>query len=332
MNTIDLSLISKCRTELMGLSTIAILFCHASGNHVMMPVFLAQIFSLGGYGVDVFLFLSGLGLWYSLSNHFCKGEDLWIWYKKRYKRLLVTYSLIAGVYYALFCIIKGLGVVDFLINVSTIGFWTTHEGQWFVDAIIPIYALSPFLYKLLNVTKNNIWIPILLTILCLVFSILPNDAPDSKLSILGNIQFVVCRVPSFIFGMWIAPFVKGGVTVKNALLYVFISTLFFILVVTAPIELSAGCFATIPIVYVFIFILKKINGSLKNAVFFMGNISLESYMFNVTLPFFVRRIPWNDFAFDINYGYYMHYLIVIVLGLFFSVAINRFVKTIIRTK
>lgn len=60
--------ISTYRTELMGLSAIAILFCHAVGNNVLMPDIISSVLSIGGYGVDMFLFLSGMGLWYSLDG------------------------------------------------------------------------------------------------------------------------------------------------------------------------------------------------------------------------------------------------------------------------
>lgn len=64
--TIDLSLLSKYRTELMGFSAIGIIMCHACGNNVAMPSILWQICSLGQLGVPIFFLLSGLGMYYSL--------------------------------------------------------------------------------------------------------------------------------------------------------------------------------------------------------------------------------------------------------------------------
>ena len=63
---IDLSLLSKYRTEYMGFSAIGILLCHACGNNVTMLSMIYQICSLGQLGVSIFFLLSGMGMYYSL--------------------------------------------------------------------------------------------------------------------------------------------------------------------------------------------------------------------------------------------------------------------------
>lgn len=69
MSGFNLNLISKYRTELMGISAILILICHAAGNNVLMPKWLMYLVAQGSIGVDVFFFLSGMGLYYSLFSH-----------------------------------------------------------------------------------------------------------------------------------------------------------------------------------------------------------------------------------------------------------------------
>lgn len=69
MSNFELDAISKYRMELMGVSTIFILICHAAGNNVFMPKWLMYMVAQGAIGVDLFLFLSGMGLYYSLLNH-----------------------------------------------------------------------------------------------------------------------------------------------------------------------------------------------------------------------------------------------------------------------
>ena len=69
MNGFNLNQISKYRAELMGVSTLLILLCHAAGNDVLMPKWLMYVVAQGQLGVDIFLFLSGMGLYYSLSTH-----------------------------------------------------------------------------------------------------------------------------------------------------------------------------------------------------------------------------------------------------------------------
>ena len=69
----QLQLLSKYRTELMGVGAICILLCHSVGRDVLMPGFLSQILSYGNIGVDIFLLSSGMGMFYSLSR--CQFSD-----------------------------------------------------------------------------------------------------------------------------------------------------------------------------------------------------------------------------------------------------------------
>ena len=68
MKKIDLELLSKYRTPLMGLSALLIIICHASTYHVEMPPVVRFLLSFGNVGVDIFLFLSGVGCCYSLNR------------------------------------------------------------------------------------------------------------------------------------------------------------------------------------------------------------------------------------------------------------------------
>lgn len=58
--------ISKHRTALMGIAAIMILLCH-SARRISMPSAIAYPLSFLNIGVDIFLFLSGMGIYYSLS-------------------------------------------------------------------------------------------------------------------------------------------------------------------------------------------------------------------------------------------------------------------------
>lgn len=65
---IDLSKVSLYRTQLMGIAAILIVLCHASLYGVQMCSVLSTILNIGNIGVDVFLFLSGMGCYYSLKQ------------------------------------------------------------------------------------------------------------------------------------------------------------------------------------------------------------------------------------------------------------------------
>lgn len=88
----DLSLFSRHRTSLMGVAAMLIVFCHASGFVPDASPVLKKQMESGNLGVDIFLLLSGIGLFYSLAS---RTKNIFAWYGHRYLRILVPYLLIA---------------------------------------------------------------------------------------------------------------------------------------------------------------------------------------------------------------------------------------------
>lgn len=61
--------ISLYRSALMGVATIWIMLLHGYELYKYISIPLISTFAKrGNVGVDIFLFLSGFGLWFSLSN------------------------------------------------------------------------------------------------------------------------------------------------------------------------------------------------------------------------------------------------------------------------
>ena len=87
----QLSKISEYRTELMGMSAILILICH-SVAYIEMPRILHYVLSLGNIGVDLFLFLFVIRIWFSLTKPLKGGVKYW--YSNRYIKLLIHYLMV----------------------------------------------------------------------------------------------------------------------------------------------------------------------------------------------------------------------------------------------
>lgn len=77
----------------MGFATVCILLCHAKLHSVIMLDILLKIMALGQDGVQIFLFLSGIGIYFSISS-LQNNINLWAWYKKRFLRLFLSYLII----------------------------------------------------------------------------------------------------------------------------------------------------------------------------------------------------------------------------------------------
>lgn len=305
--SIRLDVLSKYRTSLMGFAAIMILCCHAEPNGVPMPRYVSWLLQWGNYGVDIFLLLSGCGLFLSLRNTHSIGA----WYKKRYARILIPYAIISSVYFAYYCSVNNLGIVDYLLLFSTIGFWTDHIGAWFIALLIPLYAITPLYDVLYAKTKHK---GVLTIMLIIVLSILSSIETDN--SICRNINFVISRVPSFIIGFYLGDMIKRGKSIKISTLLLFLVGCAVLYAISEP---YSGVFQrltllVLPITSLAIVIVMTLE---RSRIFdFFGKISLESYLFNIYLGY-ILTMKFSHFA---NlYGY----IGIVVIGTLLSVVLHK---------
>lgn len=160
--------ISEYRGQLMGIATLLVIFGHSVGNGVAMPRWMESLCGLSSVGVDIFLLVSGLGLWYSLTslNGNNVQQGVRCWYLRRYKRILIPYLIIIGFHYTL-SVLHGMPISQALFELSTLSYWVNHQGAWFIAMLIPVYALTPLHYRICNKVKS----PVLYSSLLIAFMV-----------------------------------------------------------------------------------------------------------------------------------------------------------------
>ena len=324
---INLGDLSRYRTELMGIATIMILLCHAQPFGVHLPTILNKIFTYGNQGVDIFLFLSGMGLYYSLEK-IQDVNQLFYWYKKRYKRILIPYFIIATPFFLHSTVYYDENIWYFISLISTISFWTDHIGAWYIAMLIPIYLFAPEIKNLCNILNvkrfkiGGVILAMLFTILYVIYDMGVMEC--SK--IVDNIFGVLSRVPSFCIGMGIAPLVKKNVEI-NFLYVIILSLILYSVLHHCLPDSNFPVLLAIPLLTIYILGLRYLDtkGFDMNILTFMGVISLESYLTNVFFGGFFHRINWGPLV----YGNYIPYLCVIISGICCSVVINRCVNSVL---
>ena len=149
-------LILKYRSHIMAVMICWIVFFH-SGLSINNPI-LKFIKDCGYGGVDIFLFLSGIGLYYSVSKH-----SMEVFYKRRLERLLPSYLPFIIGWFAMrtFIAVKVSyvpidtslrGILSFLItffgNLTMTGWFLGLESQfnWYVQMLALFYLATPALY------------------------------------------------------------------------------------------------------------------------------------------------------------------------------------------
>ena len=206
--------ISVYRSELMGWSVLWIMMLHFTFNQIAPLGFVAQY---GFAGVDIFMLVSGLGLYYSLS----KRKNILQFYKKRLLRIVPTYYVLGFVSNLLFCHDT---ILEYLFLYSTIGFWTGGiYWEWYIPSIIMLYLISPFLKYLFDRKMFMI-----LFVLCISILIIAYYLIDKGHIIDRTHFFFLYRIPEFIFGMTCAHWIKNNVSSKYFIAFLVAGIPFFV--------------------------------------------------------------------------------------------------------
>ncbi len=284
----------KYRYEIFGVAAIWILFFHIReriGGSLFFPLkIIFMVVSKGNIGVDIFLFLSAIGLCASIQKN--RISDF---YTNRLKRVLIPYLIISIPYFVWFNFFHtSNGFVSFLGDVTTVNYWLRGDHPiWYVAFIMIMYALFPLIYRL-DVKTRHIS-TVCLTVMSVVCEYLLYRA-DSWLY--NNAERALSRVPIFLVGILIAPRVLRGA--KIALWKVALACIvgggLFVLICIKPLDivLTRYIYGVISICAVILygFVRNLIDIKiLARMLAWLGGISFEIYVVHVLI---VRVIRYND--------------------------------------
>ena len=198
--TLQWSSLSKYRSELMGLAMLFILLFHVGGRHNET---LAYCFSrCGNVGVDIFLFLSGIGLWFAWS----KGTSLKQFYWRRYIRVYPAWLIIACLYFIPLYINGKMDLAETCMNITYYhGFWTVYNELhfWYIPAIMTLYTVAPAYMTLLNRSRLWCWLPVVFMLFCIAMRYDP-----TLWTSLRHIEIFISRIPVFLIGINVGQWVK----------------------------------------------------------------------------------------------------------------------------
>ena len=113
----NLNVISQERSGVFGLAILWIMLFHSSLRFDWPPLHLIK--ATGYCGVDVFLFLSGIGLYYSMENDPSPAH----FYKKRALRVLLPYAVVAVFYEGGRCLLGHITPAETMANVTFVSYW-----------------------------------------------------------------------------------------------------------------------------------------------------------------------------------------------------------------
>lgn len=256
-----------------------------------MPEILADIlnfvFAKAYIGVDIFLFLSAVGLCYSMERN-----TVGVFYANRFRRVLVPWFVVMiPVFIVEDVILCKEGIGQVLLDTSTLRYWVDNDNThtpWFVPFIVAMYVLFPLIYKL-DVKTKHIGTVVLLVaaIVCnIVFSLYPNDV---------YITFTFCfaRLPIFLTGVLAADLLKkddnpskatkigrGAFLCVVAAVYV----AWYFIELPTGIDFLIGGIVALGVLVLYSYVIKPIvSKGLSKVLTFIGAVSLEVYLIHTVI-------------------------------------------------
>lgn len=289
---IELANISRFRGALMGIAMLIIILFHVDLARSDMFFGLRR---MGNLGVDMFLFLSGIGLWFS----WMKTPSYRHFYFRRLIRIYPAWLIIACLYY-----LPRLPVHDAASLVNLIGeigfnwnFWLHDElSFWYIPAIMMLYLFAPPYMELIRRHSVYRWLPVVMIMWCILVEwVTPIHHA------VGHLEIFWSRVPIFFIGINMGEMVRQKRTIDGQGIWMLI--IMFVMT-------SVSCFFLeqerhgqfplfvermlyIPLTITFILIcnrgLRRTPKWVNGALAFVGSLSLECYL--IHLHFVLDYLP-----------------------------------------
>lgn len=294
-----------------------------------------NIMNIGYGGVDIFLFLSGFGLYFSLSK---KGTSLSQYYKKRFCRILPEFWLFLVVTYIISMDFDIHSFWNLICQATTIGYWIPFVPYtlWYISCILFFYTIFPIYFKLFQ--KYGFKIPliieiagfILIAIYAIVMVFYFNNVNRG-----GNLILTIARIPIFFIGAIWGYWVKNTVDIKITRRKIIFTLLIFSGSIIL-LEYFLHCCSTYlwtcslyflpfiiiaPILSIIIaIIMDKIPLFISSLFAKIGSISLELYIVHEYLYHKLIRNLANEF------GSYISIFIVVALSFVSAIVLYKINK------
>ncbi len=316
--------ISKYRSELYGISIVWIMLFH---NRASYPGWLNWLLPYGSIGCEMFLFVSGISLYYAMQNR----PSLARYGERRMLRLLIplwVVSLWEWIY------LLQAGEIRFLQLVSRmtlLDFWMTGRQQaWFLALLLVAYLLYPYLYSFMYEGRGSVALRAALLefltvgVILMIYHLTP--------AYYGMIEIALTRFPVFVLGAAFGRVVYEGRRIPGRpwlllglLLVAAVS--FWVLNEYLPngAMLERRLFNLVPgvtLVLLFSQLFGKTRGLVNRIFAFFGNMSVELYLLHLMGR---RLLPTTGFY---DQSKHLHYFAMLGAAVVLAWVLSKLDKAI----
>ena len=327
MKKLSFNIFSKYREILMGMAILSILIfhytedCSTFGINYNGFVKLYKTY-IGSSGVDIFLLLSGLGLYYSFS----KDNSIKNFYFKRVKRVLIPYLIVSVpvyIWYDFFYLSDG--IIGFVKNLFFITLFTNRNIlYWYIFFIIICYLIFPLIYRFIAKSKDSISLIKTLAIIITIIVGLYVISVYAK-GLFSKYSIMLFRFIPFILGILIGKFAYKEKKIKYYIILAILGLSSFLFIDYIPNFARLFLFIfNFSLMFFIVLIFDYFNsktGIISKSLSFFGKYSLEIYLIHVSIRKIINSYNYPNY----KIGYY---LLFVVVSIIISILFNRLIKKI----
>lgn len=335
---IELVNISRFRGEHMGMAMLIIILFHVSLPRTDDFYGLRR---MGNLGVDIFLFLSGVGLWFSWIKVRVNDPDRGLFsqwrdfYKRRLLRVYPTWIIISCLFYiprfmkhATHSAADWVDLFgDVLINWD---FWLNDELTfWYIPATMMLYIFAPPYMELIRKHPIYQWLVVVMVMWCvLVQYVIPIHQT------VGHIEIFWSRVPIFFLGLNMGEMVRQKKSLDGQSIWM-IWIMFFMTLGTSmwleqeihgrfPLFLERMLYIPLTVTTIILFnrLFRRTPAWFNKCFAWVGALSLEAYLIHAE---FVLR-PVEQY----HLGYWPTFFITVAITMPLAFLLNRLVELVRR--
>lgn len=196
-------ILSRQRSALMGISILLILLFHFTEDCEIYEVHYSGFIKwfktyVGSSSVDTFLFLSGLGLYYSMK----KNPDVFGFYRRRLVKVLIPYLLVAVPSWCILdLVLNHEGILRMMQDLAFATFFTDGvRWFWYIGAILVCYLAYPAIFAFVDRCQKRALRLGVLVILCVAVTAWAVWMWEYRSELFGDINIVLLRIPPFLAG------------------------------------------------------------------------------------------------------------------------------------
>lgn len=200
-----------------------------------------------------------------------------------------------------------------MTNITMVSYFTNHIGLWFIPCILLLYIVSPLGMYIKGFKKILLALGITIAFELLSYYNFENN-------VIRNFSILLVKSIPFILGFIIAPFVASQCRIK---VYYLILVPFLMAIPLRYLHLYYE-WTFMFVMMLFVIFLSSKSKMTNKILSSLGQISLESYLFNWALiELYVKNPPFEASS-------SIHYLIACIAGLSFSYLFNKHISSKVR--